>query len=104
MPSSDKMVRAQVIRLARKGKLVDECFKVFQRTVFPSAPPDVVHGMRTCFFAGAAEIYALLITTLDGGIEPTDGDVDFMSLWVDEVTRFHENTIAATKAEGKFDA
>lgn len=104
MPSVDKMIKAHALSLARKGKLVDECFKIFQRAVFPTAPPEVVHGMRTCFFAGAAEIYALMMHALDEGEDVTGADVAFMDAWVDEITRFHERTVAAMQAGGRFDA
>ena len=54
--------------------------------------------MRTCFFAGCAEIYALMMAGLDDGEAETDGDMRFMEQWVDEIERFHARTIAAAKA------
>jgi hypothetical protein len=101
MPSTDKMVRAEIRRLARKGKLIDEAFKVFQRSVYPGAPPDQVACMRTCFFAGAAEIFALITTGSDEGDEITNGDLDLMSQWVDEIERFHQRTIDTMGADGR---
>ncbi|MGS4947416.1 hypothetical protein ACVDG3_18210 [Meridianimarinicoccus sp. RP-17] len=98
MPSTDKMVRAEVRRLARKGKLIDEAFKVFQRSVYPGAPADQVACMRTCFFAGAAEIWALMNAGADEGDDVTDGDMEFMSSWVAEIERFHQRTIDTMNA------
>lgn len=98
MPSVDKMVKAEILKLARKGRLVDECFKVFQRAVFPGAPPDVVNYMRICFFGGAAEMHAMLIAALDEGDGEADSDMAFMDSWVNEITRFHERTLAAMGA------
>lgn len=98
MPSNDKMIRAEIRKLARQGRLIDECFKVFQRAVYPDAPPDQVREMRVCFFAGAAEIYALMNAGLDDGLSETDGDLVFMSQWVEEIERFHARTIAAMAA------
>lgn len=101
MPSCDKMVRSELRKLARKGRLVDECFKVFQRAVFPSAPPDQVSAMRICFFAGAAEIHAMVMAALDDGRDETDGDMEFMSQWVEEIEQFHRRTLAAMQAVGQ---
>lgn len=100
MPSSDKMIRSELRKLARKGRLVDECFKIFQRSVFPGAPPDQVHTMRVCFFAGAAECHAMINAGLDEGTAETDGDLEFMSQWVDEIEQFHRRTIEAMRAQG----
>lgn len=102
MPSIDKFVRAEIRSLARQGRLVDQCFKTFQHMVYPGAPPDQIAEMRTCFFAGVAECNALMMAGLDDGLSETDGDLQFMQQWVDEVEKFHKRTIAAmTAREGK---
>ncbi len=101
MPSIDRMVRSEIRKLARQGRLVDETFKAFQREVYPGAPPDQVHELRVCFFAGVAEFYAILSVGLDDGTAETDGDMAFMEQWVAEVERFHKRTIATADAEGK---
>lgn len=93
------LARPEIRKLARRGKLVDTTFKVFQRAVFPGAPPDEVHALRVAFFAGAQEINALLLASLDEGDDPTDGDLEFMSQWQDELTQFHERTIKAMAAD-----
>jgi hypothetical protein len=98
MPAADRMVRARLRKLARQGRLVDTAFKEFQRAVFPGAPPDQVHTMRVCFFAGAAELHALINAGLDDGVADTDGDLEFMNQWVDEIEAFHRRTIAAMTA------
>lgn len=99
MPSTDKMIRSEIRKLARQGKLIDAAFKVFQRAVFPGAGPDQVHAMRICFFAGSAEVYALMTAGLDDGLAETDGDLRFMEQWVGEIEQFHRRTIAAMTAE-----
>ena len=98
MSSTAKMLRSEVRKLARRGKLIDEAFKVFQRAVYPGAPPDQVHEMRVCFFAGAAEIHALTMASLDEGEEPTAADLEFMSQWVDELDRFYQRVIDTMSA------
>lgn len=99
MPSTNLMIRSEVRKLARQGKLIDAAFKVFRRAVFPGAEPDQVHAMRICFFAGAAEIHALMMAGLDDGLSETDGDLVFLQQWVDEIEQFHTRTIAAMQAQ-----
>lgn len=72
------------------------------RIIDPGAPPEQVNALRIAFFAGAQEINALLLASLDEGNDPTDGDLEFMSHWQDEIERFHKRTIATMRAnEGK---
>ncbi|WP_306150699.1 hypothetical protein [Roseovarius sp. MMSF_3281] len=95
------MTRSEVRKLARRGKLIDESFKVFQRTVYPGAPDDQVQAMRICFFAGAAELFALMHAGLDDGLSETDGDLAFMEQWVNELERFHKRTNDTMTAGGR---
>jgi len=95
------LTRPRIRKLARQGKLVDTTFKVFQRAVFPDAPEDQVHALRIAFFAGAQEINALLEASLDEGDDPTDGDMEFMAQWQDEIERFHRRTIQTMMADQK---
>jgi hypothetical protein len=101
MPSIDQMTRDRIRKMARRGKLIDECFKVFAATVYPAAGPDQMREMRTCFYAGAAELFAVMNAGLDDGISETDGDLIFMQQWVEELETFHLKTMAATAAKGK---
>jgi hypothetical protein len=98
MPSSNQMARPHVRKLARQGRLVDEAFKIFQRAVFSDAPPDQVAVMRTCFYAGAAELWALQLAALDDGDDVSDAEADFTAAWVAEIETFHARTIAAMGA------
>ena len=100
MPSIDHMTRNELRKLARRGKLIDECFKVFVGAVYPGAPSNQRETMRVCFFAGAAELYAVMTAGLDDGVSETDGDLAFMQQWVDELEDFHRKTIAAMTASG----
>ncbi|MGB0854608.1 MAG: hypothetical protein ACPGSI_15040 [Pikeienuella sp.] len=90
----------KIRKLARQGKLLDQAFKVFRAAAFPDATPDQIHLMRTCFFAGSAEVHALTMYGFEEGAEPTDADYQFMSDWVAEVEQFHTRTIAAMMANG----
>jgi len=98
MPSIDKMTRTKLRKLARRGKLIDECFNVFAAHVYPGAGPDQMHEMRVCFFAGAAELFAVMNAGMDDGLSETDGDLKFMEQWVDEIERFHRKTMATMNA------
>ncbi len=48
-----------------------------------------------------AVFFALMTAGLDDGTQETDGDLVFMSQWVDELERFHRRTIEASKARGE---
>lgn len=100
MPSIDKIARAKIRKLARRGKLIDECFKVFAAYVYPGAPDYQREVMRVCFFAGAAELFALMQASLDDGVSETDGDITFMEQWVDELEDFHRKVIVTSKPTG----
>ena len=95
-----RIARPEARKLARQGRLIDESFKVFQRAVYPGAPPDQVAALRIAFFAGAQEIFVLLTAGVDEGDDITGEDMAFMEGWTAELERFHEKTIAAAKAEG----
>lgn len=95
-----RIARPEARKLARQGRLIDETFKVFQREVYPGAPPDQVAALRIAFFAGAQEIFVLLTAGVDEGDDITDADMAFMEGWTGELDRFHAKTIAASKAEG----
>lgn len=101
MPSIDKIVKSKIHKLARRGKLIDECFVVFAAHVYPNAQADQLREMRTCFFAGAAELFAIMNAGLDDGLDETDGDLRFMQQWVDELEAFHRNTMATMTANTK---
>lgn len=94
MPSSPQMIRKELRELARQGRLVEECFQVFQREFFPTASPVVAHAMRMCFFAGAAELWALINAGIDEADDISDAEEEFMGQWVAEVEAFHERNIA----------
>lgn len=92
-------IRAAICKLARQGRLIDEAFKQFQRAVYPGAPPDQVHEMRTCFYAGAAELQALQFFAADTETnDATDGDLELWANIHNEIERFHQRTLKAAGA------
>jgi hypothetical protein len=96
--------RAELRKLARQGRLMDEAFKSFQRTVYPGAPPDQVAALRTTFFAGAAELVALLTAGSDvTSADQVSAEEEAMVFAVfTEVTDFHDRTVklATTRTGG----
>jgi hypothetical protein len=97
-PYNDPKTRHHLRTLARKGRLVDEAFCIFQQVVFPGAGPEQVNDLRIAFFGGASEIHALMIAALDQGLQETDGDMKFMEAWVKEIEDFHTKTVTAMQA------
>lgn len=96
-----KAVRPQILKLAERRKLIDMCFKEFQRSVYPGAPQDQVAELRVAFMAGAAELYSVLVFGSDMGTDDvTDADMNLFAGVVQEIEDFHRRTIDATKAQG----
>lgn len=95
-----KNVNGPILKLARRGRLVDESFKLFQRKVYPGASPEQVAAMRISFFAGATELNAMLTFGSDLSSDVTDADLEFWSNVVGEIELFHTRTIAASDAGG----
>lgn len=93
------MMKREIRRLARQGKLVDHCFKEFSHSVFPGATQAQTYVMRVCFFAGIAEMLAVMNMGLDPEIEEMEADLEFMSSWVQEVEQFHSRTYQAWGAQ-----
>ena len=95
-----KEARPRILKLARKRRLVDQCFKEFQRMVYPDAPPDQVAALRVAFFAGVTELNAMMIYAADTDThDPTDQDLDLFSNIIEEVETFHQRTIDASRAD-----
>lgn len=92
MPSIDTLVQSEARKPARKGRLIDEVFKNFQRQVYPGAPPGQVHDLRVAFFAGAAEIFDLVFMGTSQEDEPTFDDLAFLDSLAGEMRRFEERT------------
>lgn len=92
-------------KLARQGRLMDEAFKHYQRAVYPGAPPDQVRELRTTFFAGAAELIALLTQAADDTpFDQISAEEEAMTFAVfAEVEAFHRRTVdlALSPAKGK---
>ncbi|MBW8638955.1 hypothetical protein K1W69_17295 [Hoeflea sp. WL0058] len=94
-------LRPKIFKLAERRKLVDECFKEFQRMVYPGAPQDQVAALRIAFFAGAAELLAMQMYGTQPGLAVTGKDIEFMYGVTEEVEAFHQRTIDTMQADTK---
>lgn len=76
-------------RLTDDGKLIEVGWATMRLYVLPSDAPDVqVDEMRKAFFMGAQHLYASIMGIMDPGEEPTDKDLDRMSLIHNELEAF----------------
>lgn len=93
-------VRPEILKLARRRKLIDTCFKEFQRAVYPGAGPDQVAELRVAFTAGAAEFYAVMMYGTELCSDVSTDDMDLMRGVTEEIEAFHQHTIDTSSAGG----
>lgn len=75
--------------LADKGRLIEAGWVGYRATVMSSAaPPIQLDECRLAFMAGAQHLFASLMTIMDHGEEPTDGDVNKLDLIDKELRKF----------------
>lgn len=85
--------------LLNSGKLVNGGWEVFNRFILdPSAPTIQREEMRKAFFAGAQHVFMCLCSSLDPGIEPTEGDMKRMELLEAELDEFGKSFAAEIEA------
>lgn len=80
-------------RLSREltdaGKLIEAGWVGLRiAAIDPAAPDDQLREMRMAFFAGAQHLFHSIMTILEPGEEPTDKDLDRMSLIETELRAF----------------
>jgi len=85
--------RAYLERLAReltdKGKLIEAGWISLRIASIPAnAPPVQLEEMRNAFFAGAQHLFGSIMSILEDDAEPTEKDLDRMSLINDELQAF----------------
>jgi hypothetical protein len=85
--------RAYLERLMReltdKGKLIEAGWISLRIASVPlDAPPVQLEEMRNAFFAGAHHLFGSIMTILEPDAEPTDKDLDRMSLINKELEDF----------------
>lgn len=74
-----------------KGFLIDAGFIGLRLACIPlNAPPDQIKEMRMAFFAGALHLFSSIMTVLEPGEEPTEKDMERLSLIDQELKKFGE--------------
>lgn len=81
----DKLVQ----EFTKRGQLMAAGFVSMRLSVIPPDAPKVqVDEMRMAFFAGAQHLFASLMAVLDPGEEPTEADLERISLIAKELETF----------------
>lgn len=78
-------------KLTDEGKLVEVGWLTMRYFVLPpDCPPVQVSEMRKAFFMGAQHLFASIMAILEPGAEPTDKDLDRMTLIHNELEAFRK--------------
>lgn len=80
--------------LADEGSIIEGGWVGFCLAVTPKGQtmPQIQHDeMRKAFFAGAQHLFASIMSILDPGSEPTQRDLDRMTLIHEELEAFRKN-------------
>ena len=76
-------------KLTDEGNLIEVGWQAMHLLVLPpNAPPTQVSEMRKAFFMGAQHVFASIMGMLEPGAEPTDKDMDRMTLIHNELEAF----------------
>lgn len=76
-------------RFTADGKLIEAGWQSMRLLVLPRDAPAVqIDEMRKAFFMGAQHLYAALMCIMDADREPTDKDMEKMSLIHNELEAF----------------
>ena len=83
-------------KLSRQKRLIRHCFKAFREKVYPGAPPDQIRELKVSFYAGAAELFNVMLAgyELDGTDEPTETDMDYIAGISEELDDFYRKVVA----------
>jgi hypothetical protein len=72
-----------------EGKIIEAGWVGFKLMVFPNSAPEMqLVAMRQAFFAGAQHLYTSILRVMDPGDEPTDDDINRMTLINKELRDF----------------
>jgi len=95
MSTRDELIRftvAQVTKaLVDKGKLIEAGFAAYRiLAMHPAATPNQINECRMAYFAGAQHLHASMMSFLEPGKEPTEKDLNRLTLIDDELQAFAE--------------
>lgn len=102
-PSSELLKKLER-QLADDGRIIEAGWIGLRAVALSSEAPQVqIDEMRSAFFAGAAHLFATIMSVLDEDAEPTADDMRRMTLINDELQKFiaeFELRHGATKGNG----
>lgn len=83
-----KLARALTNKLAAEGKIMRGGWEGYKMLLDPRAGPVQLEETRIAFYAGAHHLFASIMNILDPGKEPTEKDLNQMSLINKELEEF----------------
>lgn len=88
-PKIAELVEKTTRSLCDQGKLIEAGWEAMRiLSMPPDAPPVQVTEMRKAFFFGAQHLFASIMAIMDPGKEPTDQDLNRMTLIHQELDTF----------------
>lgn len=103
MKPTDEQVIALTKELTDQGRLIEAGFVGLRAmAISPTASAAQVADMRMAFMAGAAHLFASIVSVLEPGEEPTEADMARMDKIHDELERFNEELKLLAAGKGEF--
>lgn len=94
---ANELVDAITQRFVDEGKLIEAGWQAYRIVAIPPDAPDIqISECRLAFFFGAQHLFASVMGFLDDGEEPTEDDLQRLTLVSNELSRF----IAKVKETG----
>ena len=86
---SEAQIDAITKSMVDSGKIIEAGWFGLKAMIFPNGCPEIQEReMRTAFFAGSQHLYTSILRCLEDGDEPTDKDMNRMSLIDAELKEF----------------
>ncbi len=97
----DELLVALTKELTDRGKLIEAGWVSLQLMAIPAdAPQEQLTEMRMAFFAGAQHLFASIVGILEPGEEPTDNDMNRLTLINEELDKFVEEVKRKLPTQG----
>jgi hypothetical protein len=96
-PRIDELIAHLTRDMTDKGRLIEAGWISMRLMALPKDAPEFqVRDMRWAFFAGAQHLFASIMTLLEPDAEPSEADLNRMTLIVKELEQF----VQEAKREG----
>ncbi len=97
----DELLVALTKELTDRGKLIEAGWVSLQLVAIPEdATQEQLTEMRMAYFAGAQHLFASIMGILEPGEEPTDNDMNRLTLIHEELDRFVEEVKRKLPTQG----